>query len=404
MAVYVMAIPGGWLADRFIGQKKAVMLGGILLCIGHGILAVDSLWAFYLGMILIVCGVGSLKPNISTMVGGLYKEGDSRRDMGFSIFYIGINVGALLSAIFVGWIGETIGWHYGFGLAGIGMVFGQLIFVLGQKHLAGIGDLSTPEKKANKKIRKPLTKTEKDRVKVLLLSFMIIIVFWAAFEQAGGLMNLYTDQKIDRVFLGVEIPASVFQGLNSAYILLFAVPVAWAWRRYQKKGGESSSIFKMAVGTMIMGLGFLMMSGASLEAGEAGKASMYWLFGAYLLHTIGELCASPVALSFITKLAPAKYASLMMGAYFAATGLGNKVAGMLGEAAQKAGELMIFTGIFVGTTIFGFALLAFIRKLKALTHGAENEIDEDEPVPSEHSTGTIKTIEDTGSIRQVQGA
>ncbi|MCP5051382.1 MAG: peptide MFS transporter [bacterium] len=377
MSVYVMSIPGGLLADRLIGQKKAVFVGGLLLVAGHGILAFDALWAFYLGMVLIVLGVGSLKPNISTMVGGLYKEGDPRRDMGFSIFYIGINVGAMLAALIVGWVGETQGWHYGFGLAGIGMALGQLVFMLGQKHLKGIGDFVKPGKKGGVKTRRKLTKVEKDRMVVMLLSFLIIIVFWGAFEQAGGLMNIYTQQKVDRVLLGIEIPASVFQALNPAYILLFAVPVAWMWRRRQKKKKESSSLFKMALGTMIMGVGFLMMTGASMEAGEAGKASLYWIFGAYLLHTIGELCVSPVALSFITKLTPVKYASLMMGTYFAATGIGNKLAGILGEAAESAGELEIFLGIFVFTVIFGLLLLAFMKKLKAMTHGAE-DVDETE--------------------------
>lgn len=371
MAVYVMSIPGGLLADRLIGQKKAVLVGGLLLCAGHGILAIDAVWAFTSGLVLIVLGVGALKPNISTMVGGLYKEGDPRRDMGFSIFYIGINVGALAASLIVGYIGEVYGWHYGFGLAGIGMAFGQLVYMLGQKHLRHVGNYE-PVKREESGKKKPLSKIEKDRMAVLLLSFIIIIVFWGAFEQAGGLMNLYTDSKIDRFVGSFEIPASVFQSLNPFYILIFATPVAWWWMKRQKKGKEASSLFKMAIGTIIMGLGFLLMTGASMEAEEAGKAGMYWLFGAYLLHTIGELCASPVALSFITKLAPVKYASLMMGAYFAATGFGNKVAGLVGEAAADAGELQIFLGIFIFTAAFGLLLWLFLKKLKTLTHGAED--------------------------------
>ncbi len=339
MFVYLMSVPGGILADRFIGQKKTVMLGGVLLCLGHGVLAFEGLWAFYSGLVLIVLGVGGLKPNISTMVGGLYKEGDIRRDQGFTIFYIGINVGAFLAGIIVGIVGERIGWHYGFGLAGIGMLLGQVVFIWGQKFLKGVGDFVETPKIEGTNTARPLTKEEKDRMVVLLLSFIIIIVFWGAFEQAGGLMNIYAKEKIDRDFFGwFVIPASVFQSVNSFFIMVFGTAVAAYWATRKMKGKEASSLFKMAIGTIVMGLGFLMMAGASVEAGQEpfGDAAMYWLILAYLLHTLGELSASPVSLSFITKLAPLKYGSIMMGLYFAATGFGNKVAGLIGESAQPA--------------------------------------------------------------------
>ncbi|MDX1652640.1 MAG: peptide MFS transporter [Brumimicrobium sp.] len=342
MLVYVASIPGGWIADKFWGQKKTVLVGGLLLCLGHGILAVPQDWAFFTGLFLIIVGVGGLKPNISTMVGGLYPPGDIRRDSGFTIFYIGINVGAFLASISVGLVAYYYGWHYGFGLAGIGMLLGQIVYLWGQKFLVGIGEFSGGSKasKAEQIAReKPLTKIEKDRIVVLLISFLIVIVFWGAFEQAGGLMNLYTDEKIDRT-VGLswlhEIPAAVFQSLNAGYIIIFGGLVGsfWIWRK--KKGKEASSLFKMAVGTIIMGLGYVFMMFASDEASEEvfGKAAMYWIFLAYLFHTIGELCTSPVSLSFITKLAPLKYASIMMGVYFAATGFGNKLAGSIGESAQ----------------------------------------------------------------------
>lgn len=337
MLVYVMSIPGGILADKMLGQKKTVMLGGLLLCLGHGILAVEALWAFYTGLGLIVLGVGCLKPNISTMVGGLYKTGDERRDKGFIIFYIGINIGAFLSALIVGYVGQNIGWHYGFGLAGIGMLIGQAVYMWGQKYLVGVGDfLGTSTAEDQALMKKPLTKIEKDRMIVLFLSFLIIIVFWGAFEQAGGLLNIYANEKINLDILGFGVPASWFQSVNALFIIIFGTSVAAYWVYRKRKGKEVSSLFKMAVGTIIMGSGFLLMAGASQEAGgEAyGKASMMWLIGAYLLHTIGELCASPVALSFITKLAPVKYGAIMMGVYFAATGLGNKLAGTIGEASQ----------------------------------------------------------------------
>jgi dipeptide/tripeptide permease len=341
MLVYVASIPGGIIADKFLGQKKTVMLGGFLLCAGHLVLAISNSWAFFTGLFLIILGVGGLKPNISTMVGGLYKDGDIRRDSGFTIFYIGINIGAFLSSIIVGLVAYKYGWHYGFGLAGIGMLIGQAVFIGGQKHLKYVGNfIGSADSSIDKSvIKNPLTKVEKDRIIVLLISFLIVIVFWGAFEQAGGLMNLYTDAKVDRV-IGAswleEIPAAVFQSLNAGYIIIFGTLIGGFWLWWKKKGKESSSLFKMAIGTIIMGLGYVFMMFASKEASgvEFGKAAMYWIFLAYLFHTIGELCTSPVSLSFITKLAPVKYASVMMGIYFAATGFGNKLAGSIGEAAQ----------------------------------------------------------------------
>ena len=374
MMVYVMAIPGGWLADRILGQKKAVLIGGLLLCLGHGIMAVPNIVAFYTALCLIVLGVGLLKPNISTMVGGLYREGDARRDKGFTIFYLGINLGAFLASVIVGYVGEKIGWHYGFGLAGIGMAFGQLQYVVGFKHLRGIGEVAvSPQDGVGVAEHRPLTPIERDRIKVLLLSFLIVIVFWGAFEQAGGLMNLYTKEKVNRVLFGWTIPASIFQALNPLFIMIFGTVVAGYWYRRRVRSAESSSLFKMAIGTIIMGSGFLFMVAAARQVAQDGKAGMYWLVLAYLLHTIGELCASPVALSFITKLAPAKYASLMMGAYFATTGLGNKLAGYLGEKAINLGEMVVFVGITIFCVLFGLLIRSYLGRLKARTHGAEDD-------------------------------
>jgi len=372
MLVYVMSIPGGIIADRLLGQKKTVFVGGLLIAAGQLTLAVDSIYFFYAGLALVISGVGCLKPNISTMVGGLYKEGDPRRDSGFTIFYIGINIGAASAPLLVGYIGETIGWHFGFALAGFGMLLGLIVYVWGQKYLRDVGNFM-PVKKidgTNKDV--PLTRIEKDRVIVLLISFLIVIIFWAAYEQAGGLMNLYTKEKINRVILGWEIPASLFQSVPAFFVIIFGTIVAAFWTKRSLKGKEASSLFKMAIGIIITGTGFLMMSGAALQAATGVKAMLIWLIASYLLQVIGELSLSPVALSFITKLAPAKYASIMMGVYFAATGLGNKLAGLVGEFATKAGEFEVFTGIFAFCLVFGLLLLVFFKKLKELTHGAEN--------------------------------
>jgi POT family proton-dependent oligopeptide transporter len=374
MLVYVASIPGGWIADKFIGQKKSVLYGGILLVMGHSILAIEEMWAFYSGLGLIVAGVGLLKPNISTMVGGLYKQGDIRRDKGFTIFYIGINIGAFLSSIIVGYIGEVHGWHYGFGLAGIGMALGLIQYLFGQKHLKTVGNfLGESENEEEKEIMQtPLTKIEKDRMIVLFISFLLVIVFWGAFEQAGGLMNIYAKENTNRMLMGWEIPASWFQSLNAMFIIFLGTSIALYWANRKLKGKLSTSLFKMIVGLIIMGTGFFFMSAAASQFDNTGASAMYWLVLAYLFHTVGELCISPVALSYITKLAPLKYASLMMGIYFAMSGFGNKLAGLLGESAEGVGELTVFTGIAIFCIVFGALVLLFRKKLELLTHGAED--------------------------------
>ncbi len=433
MLVYVASIPGGIIADKLLGQKKTVLVGGIVLVAGHGILAVEEMWAFYTGLGLIIAGVGMLKPNISTMVGGLYKEGDIRRDKGFTIFYIGINLGAFLSSLIVGYVGENIGWHWGFGLAGIAMALGLLVYLWGQKYLRNVGNLlSKAERDEGASFggmfkdlfKSPLQLTitgilmafsiywvvmedlaygflfifltlvtammlmvykdltsqvMKDRYVVMLLSFILVIVFWGAFEQAGGLMNIYALEKTNRSLpfslplIGDEVPASWFQSLNALFIIIFGVIVANFWAKRKLKSKEASSIFKMAVGVIIMGLGFVFMVFASMQFQSNGSSAMYWLVLAYLFHTIGELSSSPVALSFITKLAPVKYASLMMGVYFAATGLGNKVAGIVGELSSEAGDQTIFMGITIFTVAFATIVLLMLKPLKRLTHGVEDE-------------------------------
>lgn len=433
MFVYVMSIPGGIIADKLLGQRKSVFVGGLLLVAGHSVLAIEQMWAFYSGLVLIVMGVGMLKPNISTMVGGLYpKNEQNKRDMGFYIFYMGINLGAAAAAIIVGYVGQKIGWHYGFGLAGIGMALGQVIYMLGQKHIKHVGNLVIDDRDESEKKGKNLlieifqntnsiigfaitvllgtfiwfyygvwdyglliiglafavgiaivvyndgNKVEKDRILVTYLSFLIIIIFWGSFEQAGGLMNVYAERKTDLALGSFNVPSSWFQSVNAIFILIFATIVGsfWIWWKNRKK--ESSSLFKMAIGVIIMGWGFFFMSVASKEVGydAAGeviaKSGMQWLVLAYLFHTLGELCASPVALSFITKLAPERWMAFMMGAYFAATGLGNKVAGLLGESATEFGEFSIFTGIAIFCTIIGILVILILKPLKRLTHGAEN--------------------------------
>ena len=371
MMVYFMGIPGGILADKLLGQKKAVFLGGMLIAAGQLTLIIDNVNTFYAGLFIIVCGVGLLKPNISTMVGQLYKAGDARRDIGFMIFYIGINIGAMAAPLIAGYLGEEINFKYGFAFAGFGMIFGQIIYLWGHKFLKGVGEKIKNTENEDLQINNPLTKIEKDRIIVIIVASLLVIFFWAAYEQAGGLLNLYTKEKINRIIFGWEIPASWFQSVPAAFVVIFGGFVASFWNKKRKAGKESSSLFKMSIGIMITGTGFLMMVGAALEAVDGQKALLIWLILSYFLQVIGELCLSPVSLSFITKLAPEKYASLMMGSFFAATGLGNKLAGLVGELAQTAGELEIFIGIFVYCVVVGALVLLFLKKLKVLTHDAE---------------------------------
>lgn len=429
MLVYLLSIPGGILADRILGQRKTVLVGAITLVAGHGTLAIEENWAFFTGLALIILGVGMLKPNISTMVGGLYREGDIRRDKGFSIFYIGINLGSLLATTFVGLIVVEYGWHAGFGMAGIGMLLGLIVYGLGQKYLTHVGNPPSKIKDDNdvtfKDLFKDLTRSplqlgitigllilsvvigasidqidkwgyiilfvflsfvigmlmmiykdlkdqvQKDRFLVILITFALVIVFWGAFEQAGGLMSIYTEQKTDRMLFGWLVPTPMFQGLNAGFITIFAVVVAGFWAKRKMKGKEASSIFKMAIGTAIMGLGYAWMVLAAAEYDANGSSSMIWLVLAYFFHTIGELSLSPVSLSFVTKLAPIKYASLMMGLYFAATGLGGKLAGIVGESASEFGEYAVFSGITIFTVVFALLVMTILKPLKRLTHGAE---------------------------------
>lgn len=381
--VYIMAIPGGILADKVFGQRKAVMIGGFTLVVGHFLMAVPTLFTFYFALSLIVLGTGLLKPNISTLVGGLYRQGDPRRDSGFTIFYMGINLGALLASIIVGYVGERIGWHYGFSLAGFGMLLGQLVFITGKKYLAHIQDIERPENKIFSKdevgskqeaAKKGFSKNEKDRLLAIGLSFIIVLVFWASFEQASGLMNLYAFDYTDRYVLGWEVPASWLQGLNSFFIITIGPLVAWIWILLAKRNINLSSIFKMGLGTAILGIGFIYMVAAAFERNQSpdGKSALYWLVLAYLFHTLGELALSPVSLSFITKVAPKRVVASMMGLYFAVTGMGNFLASLIGIWAQRQGELQIFAGIAVVTIVLGSLLMVLAKRINRLTHGYED--------------------------------
>ena len=366
--VYLACIPGGIIGDKYLNNRDAVSIGGAFLCIGHLTLAIQNPSCFFMGLILIITGVGLLKPNISTLVGQLYKENDGRRDQGFTIFYIGINIGAFFSSLIVGYIGEVYGWHYGFSLAGFGMLIGQYFFLKGKKNFS---EIKSTEK--NLSFNSSFTPIEKDRIKLILIASLILIIFWASFEQAGGLMNIYAFEKTDRNldFINFEVPASWFQSINPLMIILLGFHVSAFWIFLKKKKIISSSLFKISVGIIIMGLGFVFMYFASLESSVYGKSTMYWLVLAYLFHTIGELCASPIILSYITKLSPKKLVASIMGIYFATIGLGNKLAGTIGESSGNLGETKIFLGITILCLVVGLITILFHKKLIKLSHGID---------------------------------
>ncbi len=372
--VYFACIPGGIIADRLIGKKKSLLIGGFFLCFGHLCLALQNNLSFFLGLILIILGVGLLKPNISSLVGSLYKQRSNIREQGFTIFYIGINLGAFFSSIIVGYVGEVFGWHYGFGLAGIGMIIGQIFFLKGQKYIPNDRIINKNDIKENR-LNLNFTKVEIDRIKLLVISFLIIIIFWSAFEQAGGLMNLYAYEKTDRSLEFLNnwvLPASWFQSVNPLLIILLGLPISSFWLIMKKKGFNNSSLFKMSVGLGIMGLGFIFMFFASNEFIKNGSSAIYWILLAYLFHTIGELCASPVVLSYITKLAPVRYVSSIMGIYFASMGLGNKLASTIGQYSEKLGESQTFLLITFFCVFISLIIMFFIKKLEKLAHNADS--------------------------------
>jgi POT family proton-dependent oligopeptide transporter len=334
---------------------------------------------FMVGLFFIAAGTGLLKPNISTLVGDLYASGDHKRDGGFTIFYMGINLGALLSPVAVGYVVKLYGWHYGFGIAGIGMLAGILIYLMGQRYLAGIGitpsnRLKIQAAQTSDNVNKaPFTKEEKDRIWALVLSFIAIFSFFMAFEQAGGLMTLYTEKYINRTVFGWEIPASMFQSVNPIFIVLLGPIVAIIWNRLARRYSHISSFYKLGVGNIAVGLGFLFMVGAVLQRYTPGieKSSLHWLISAYLFHTIGELCLSPVSLSFVTKLAPQRISASIMGLYFAAIGSSQYLAAWIGEKSESLGDLKTFQLIFFITLMVGLPFIILNKKLTKLIHGAE---------------------------------
>jgi len=373
MMVYAMALPGGWLADRFLGQYRSVLIGGILIALGNFSLAFHPVSFFYLGLLLLILGTGMLKPNISSMVGSLYGQDDARRDAGFSIFYMGINLGALLAPLVSGTIGQKIDWHYGFGSAGIGMTLGLVQYMLGKKRLEpALARLKTAKEKMRSSAAgtPALTATEWNRLAVVGILFLFSSLFWACFEQAGSSLNLFADRLTRLSVFGHAFPSTWFQSLNSVMIIALAPVFAWLWVRLGRR--EPSSPMKFSMGLLFVGLGLLLLVPAStLAQSHQVRVSPMWLVGVYFIHTVGELCLSPVGLSMVTKLAPARLVGMMMGVWFLSIALGNKVAGWIGGLFDPERLAHIFGT--VGAMAIGAALLLAllarpIRKLMGGVH------------------------------------
>jgi len=381
--VYLTPLLGGWLADQFLGQRKSVIIGGVLMAAGQfclaGAFAGHAGPLFYVGLGLIIVGNGFFKPNISTMVGDLYDQNDARRDGAFTIFYMGINLGAFLAPLVCSTLGESsqYGWSYGYAAAGVGMILSVIIqLMFAQKYLGDLGVRPAAsralEESGGKNV--PLTAIEVDRLKVIFMLFIFVVLFWASFEQAGGLLNLYASEKSDRIVGAFEVPAGWFQSLNPLFIVMLAPLFSMFWVWLGKTGRNPPTPVKMVAGLILTGLGFLAMVGAVFDqTGSAdGKSSMWWLVLAYLLHTMGELCISPVGLSMVTKLAPLKLASLMMGVWFLINFVANTLAGYVGAYAETLGEMNIFAGIAIANVVFAVLLWFLSGTLVRWMHGAEN--------------------------------
>lgn len=390
--VYFTPIIGGYLADKYIGQRRAILIGGTLMMLGQFSLfatpnfGVNATW---LGLLLIIIGNGFFKPNISTIVGQLYEQGDPRRDSAFTIFYMGINVGAFFAPLVCGYLAEDYfatkggdgkilkyAFEYGFLAAGIGMLLGQIIFnTLAQKYLGDVGLYPAKSEKIEGTDQNvPLTKEEIDRTSVIFVITIFVTFFWAGFEQAGGSLNLYTRDYINREVFGFLIPTAWFQSVNPLFIVLFAPIISALWLSLGKKGKDLSIPVKMSIGMILLGIGFLFMLGAVAERGgdvkEIGiKASLFWLIGTYLFHTLGELCLSPVGLSMITRLAPVTYASMLMGVWFLSPFVAQIAGGYIGAYVEKLGALTIFASISAFVILAGLVLLAISRKLITMMHG-----------------------------------
>jgi POT family proton-dependent oligopeptide transporter len=366
-SAWAASILGGLAADRFLGQYRSVLLGGIIIALGHFTLAFKALTFFYTGLALIVVGTGLLKPNVSTLVGSLYREGDPRRDAGFSIFYMGINLGAFIGPLIAGYLAQRVDWHLGFACAGVGMAFGLVQYVLGKNRLKsavtrladkpradGLTAASTPSARSGA----GFTREEWMRMGAIVIFFLVATLFWGAYEQAGSTLNLFADRYTRLDVMGFAFPSSWFQSVQPVFVILLAPVFAWAWTRLGPR--EPSVPAKFALGVLFMGLSFLVLvpAGAMAQSGEGIRVSPWWLVASYAISELGELSLSPVGLSAVTKLAPLRIVGLMMGVWFLSNAAGNKLAGWAAGFFSSTPLNTLF-GVVAGV-LFAAALVMFV--------------------------------------------
>ncbi len=412
--VYATPVLGGFIADKFLGLRRSIILGGILIALGHLCLALPMKGFFYYGLAFVICGTGFFKSCVSSIVGQLYEKNDPRRDAGFTIFYMGINIGAFLAAILCGYVAERFGWHYGFGLAGIGMVLGLITFLCGGRYLQGIGKPPSIER-LKKRILPGISintllilfafalvplvklllqhdqfvgyilivlsvfsigamlaiafkgsKVERNRLLCLLVLMIFSVFFFALFEQAGSSMTLFAERNIDRLFMGWQIPTPFFQSLNPFFIIVLAPLVAMLWLQLGRKNREPSTPLKFSIGLFGAALGFGLLALGAMAVTESSNAHMLWLVGAYLFQTIGELCLSPVGLSAVTKLAPDRWVGMIMGVWFLSISFSNYIAAIIAKMSSVVGSSLksaavygdVFSNVFyVGIAITVIALI-----------------------------------------------
>ncbi|NNF12329.1 MAG: peptide MFS transporter [Gemmatimonadetes bacterium] len=412
--VYILALPGGWIADNLWGQRKAIWVGGWIIALGHFTMAIQGTPTFFLGLFFIICGTGLLKPNVSTIVGDLYPEGGARRDAGFSVFYMGINLGAFFGPLVTGFLGEGYHWHWGFGAAGVGMVLGLIQYRMGQPYLGDIGHLETdrtPEetKALSKKffggffgvlaavaifanlvnsgvIDLTITEIaqrlgysvlivvagyfvyvwtlgghsaeENKKMFVIFWLFLLIAVFWSGFEQAGTSLNLFARDLTDRMIGGWELPASTLQSVNAGFIILLAPVFGMLWVWLESRSANPSIPMKAGLGLLGLAAGFFVLAWGASQATPENPVSPAWLVVTYFLHTVGELCISPIGLSAITKLSPKRRVGQMMGVWFVGAALGNLFAGLVaGQLETLAPNTLFMT---VASITGGVGVLALI--------------------------------------------
>jgi len=372
------SILGGLIADRFLGQYRSVLVGGSIIALGHFTLAFHALPFFYTGLGLIVVGTGLLKPNVSTLVGSLYRSGDARRDAGFSIFYMGINLGAFIGPLIAGYLAQRVDWHVGFAAAGVGMTLGLVQYVLGRNHLQPAMERLTATPRATGSVatvESPtpsaagvlgFTDTEWKRIGAILVFFVFAILFWGAYEQAGSTLNLFADRYTRLDLFGVSFPSSWFQSVPPIFVILLAPVFAWLWLRLGPR--EPSVPAKFAFGLFFMGISFLVLvpAGNMAQAGAGVRVSPWWLIGSYMLSELGELCLSPVGISAVTKLAPLRIVGLMMGVWFLSNAFGNKLAGWAAGFFSTTPLETLFGTVTVVLFISALVMFVLVRPLRRL--------------------------------------